>query len=502
MEQEYKMGDPRGFIKYERETPKYRQPLERLEDWKEHDLPFSEEKQRQQGARCMDCGVPFCMSGCPLGNLIPEFNDLVYRGQYEEALRTLHATNNFPEFTGKVCPAQCENACVLGIIEPAVTIKSDEKFIIEKGFDNGWVKPSPPTHRTGKTVAIVGSGPAGLACAQQLNRAGHTVTVFDKAPKAGGLLQWGIPAYKLRKEHVQRRVNILADEGIEFKMSCNVGVDVTWKELQEKYDATVIATGAEKPRDLDVEGRDAKGVYPAVDFLAQNVSRIYNEKYWNMEEDVKATGKNVIVIGGGDTGSDCIGTSLRHGAKSVTNFELLDKSPDERSTGNPWPQYARIYRVSTSMAENFEKGGDVEYAIATKRFIKNEEGHVKAVETVRVEWVEPDGGGRPQLNEVPGSEETWDADLILLAMGFLGPFTEKLVEELGVELTLRGNLKTDDNTKMTSVEGFFAAGDCRRGQSLIVWAIAEGREVAYNVDTYLMKESSLLPRVRLTPYRY
>lgn len=496
------MGDPRGFVKHERETPKSRLPSERLGDWNEHPLHFEEEKNRRQGSRCMDCGVPFCMSGCPLGNMIPDFNDLVYRGKWEEAIRTLHATNNFPEFTGRVCPAPCENACVLGIIEPPVTIKQMESAIIEKAFEEGWIHAEMPENRTDKSVAIVGSGPAGLACAQQLNRAGHLVTIFDKAPKAGGLLHWGIPAYKLKKEIVQRRVQLLEQEGVNFRLNCNIGVEITWKQLHEQFDAVVVATGAEAPRDLSVEGRDAEGVFFAVDFLTQNISRISNESFWNMQEDIKATGKDVIVIGGGDTGSDCIGTSLRHGAKSVTNFELLDKSPLERNEHNPWPQYARIYRVSSSMEENFELDGTTEYTIATKRFLKDKKGRLTGVETVRVNWEAPAGGGRPRLNEIPDSEQVWDAQLVLLAMGFLGPRTQTLVDQLGVDLDLRGNLKTDQKTKMTNVEGVFAAGDCRRGQSLIVWAIAEGREVASNVDAFLMKRRSLLPRVRLTQYQY
>lgn len=496
------MGDPRGFLKHEREVNSLRRPSERLGDWAEHDLPMHEEKKRTQGSRCMDCGVPFCQSGCPLGNLIPDFNDLVFRGQWKEAIRTLHATNNFPEFTGKICPAPCENACVLGIIEPPVTIKMMEKSIVEKAFEAGYIKPQKPVLSTGKKVAIVGGGPAGLACAQQLNRAGHTVTVYERSPKAGGLVQWGIPAYKLRKEIVQRRVGLLTEEGVNFVYDTHVGKDVTWKELQEGNDAVVVAIGAEKPRDLPVQGRDASGVHFAMEFLPQNISKIYNESAWNTQVEIKATGKDVVVIGGGDTGSDCIGTSLRQGARSVTNFELLSKPPGERGTENPWPQYARVYRVSSSMEENFETGGDTEYDILTKEFIKDENGQLKGVKTVQVEWEPSPTGGRPNMNEVPGTEKVWDAQLALLAMGFLGPVTESLVEELGVELDVRSNIKTDEHTKMSSVDGLFAAGDCRRGQSLVVWAIAEGREIASNVDTYLMGKQSLLPRVRLTPYKY
>lgn len=496
------MGDPRGFIKHQRETWSYRKPAERLADWEEQLVELDTEKTRQQGSRCMDCGVPFCMSGCPLGNMIPDFNHLVYKDSMEEALRTLHATNNFPEITGRICPAPCENSCVLGVIEPPVTIKQMEYTIVEKGFEEGLIYPKVPEKRSGKSVAIVGSGPAGLAAAQQLNRAGHLVTVFDKAPKAGGLIQWGIPAYKLRKEVVQRRVELLEKEGVVFKLSCEIGKDVTWKNLHETFDALVVATGAENPRDLPVENRDAKGVHFAMDFLPKNISKIYDEPSWNGGDDISANGKDVIVIGGGDTGSDCIGTSLRQGAKSVTNFELMSKAPDERSAGNPWPQYARVYRVSSSMEENFEKGGKTEYDIATKRFIKDENGNLKGLETVQIDWVFPTDGGRPEMHEVEGSEKIWDCDLALLAMGFLGPITEGLVQELGVALDLRGNIKTDQMNKMTSVDGVFAAGDCRRGQSLVVWAIAEGREVAHHVDKYLTELPSQLPRVRLTPYRY
>jgi glutamate synthase (NADPH/NADH) small chain len=495
------MGDPRGFLKHERDTAALRKPSERLGDWNEHYIAIDDEKKRTQGSRCMDCGVPFCQSGCPLGNLIPDFNDLVYKGQWKEAARTLHATNNFPEFTGKICPAPCENACVLGIIEPPVTIKEMEVSIIEKAFSEGWIKPQIPSFSTGKTVGIIGGGPAGLAAAQQLNRAGHKVTVYEKSPKAGGLAQWGIPAYKLRKEIVQRRVELLAKEGITFIYNTAVGKDVTWKELQSKYDALVISTGAENPRDIGATGRDSDGVHFAMDFLAQNVSRLYSEVPWNTDKEIKATGKDVIVIGGGDTGSDCIGTSLRQGARSVTNFELLGKPTADRTSTNPWPQYARTYRVSTSMEENMEVGGKTEYNILTKEFIKDAKGKLTGVKTVEVEWT-PRENGPPELNEVPGTEKVWPAQLTLLAMGFLGPVTDSLVKELDIDLDVRSNIKTHEHTKMTSVDGIFAAGDCRRGQSLVVWAIAEGREIASNVDSYLIKQDSLLPRVRLTPYKY
>ena len=495
------MGDPRGFLKHQRQTASLRKSSERLGDWEEHYIPLDEEKKRLQGSRCMDCGVPFCQSGCPLGNLIPDFNDLVFKDQWKEALRTLHATNNFPEFTGKICPAPCENACVLGVIEPAVTIKQMEVSIIDKAFEEGYVKAQMPAFKTGKTVAIVGAGPAGLACAQQLNRAGHSITVYERSPKAGGLVQWGIPAYKLRKEVVQRRVDLLTEEGINFVYNTCVGKEISWKELIEKFDAVVVAIGAEKSRDLPAPGRDADGVHYAMEFLPQNISRIYKEEPWNTTHEIKATGKDVVVIGGGDTGSDCIGTSLRQGARSVVNFELLPKPPQDRSGNNPWPQYARVYRVSSSMEENFSTGGQTEYNILTKEFIKDDKGKLKALKTVNVEWT-PRPNGPPAMKEVPGSDKIWNVQLALLAMGFLGPVTESLVKELGVELDVRSNIKTDENTKMTNIKGLFAAGDCRRGQSLVVWAIAEGREIASNVDSYLIGQASLLPRVRLTPYRY
>ena len=495
------MGDPRGFLKHQRQTASLRKPSERLGDWEEHYIPLDEEKKRIQGSRCMDCGVPFCQSGCPLGNLIPDFNDLVFKNQWKEALRTLHATNNFPEFTGKICPAPCENSCVLGVIEPPVTIKQMEASIVDKAFEEGYIRAQMPAFKTGKTVAIVGAGPAGLACAQQLNRAGHSVTVYERSPKAGGLVRWGIPAYKLRKEVVQRRVDLLVEEGIRFVYNTAVGKDISWKELKEKFNAVVVAIGAEKPRDLPVLGREADGVHYAMEFLPQNISRIYKEEPWNTQHEIKATGKDVVVIGGGDTGSDCIGTSLRQGARSVVNFELLPKPPQDRSGNNPWPQYARVYRVSSSMEENFNVGGTTDYNILTKEFIKDEKGKLKAVKTVGVEWTPRPNGG-PAMSEVPGTEKIWNVQLALLAMGFLGPVTESLVKELGVELDVRSNIKTDENTKMTNIKGLFAAGDCRRGQSLVVWAIAEGREIASNVDAYLTGQPSLLPRVRLTPYKY
>ncbi|WP_020677266.1 glutamate synthase subunit beta [Geopsychrobacter electrodiphilus] len=492
------MGDPRGFIKHGRRD-KTIQPVEvRLQNYDEHyDYP-SEEKIKTQAARCMDCGVPFCMTGCPLGNLIPEWNDLVYRGKWEQALRALHATNNFPEFTGRVCPAPCETSCVLGINEPAVTIKLHEVSIVDKGFEEGWIIPQPPVKRSTHTVAVIGSGPAGLACAQQLNRAGHKVTVFEKTDRAGGLLMYGIPHYKLRKEKVQRRIDLLAAEGIEFIYSCEIGKDRSFAEVKSAFDAVVIATGAEEPRDLPVEGRELDGIHFAMEFLPEQ-----NRANWGdadiaalhpKKQVISAEGKRVIVIGGGDTGSDCIGTSLRQGAASVVNFELLDQPPAERGANNPWPQWSRIMRVSSSVEEMAANGGKVYYEIMTTRFL-GERGSITGLETVKIVWA----NGRPE--KVTGSEQIWPCDLVLLAMGFLGPRSE-LVKQIGCETDQRSNITTDTKTRMSSVDGVFAAGDCRRGQSLVVWAISEGREVARCVDEYLTGSPSLLPQVRLEAFVY
>ena len=492
------MGDPRGFIKHGRRDRTLQTVNSRLQHHDEHYNYPSEEKVKTQASRCMDCGVPFCMTGCPLGNLIPEWNDLVYRGQWKQALQALHATNNFPEFTGRVCPAPCETSCVLGINEPAVTIKLHEVSIVDKGFEEGWIVPQPPAQRSGKTVAIIGSGPAGLACAQQLNRAGHRVTVIERTDRAGGLLMYGIPHYKLHKEKVQRRIDLLVAEGIDFRYSCEVGKDMSFAEIKSSFDAVVIATGAEEPRDLPVEGRELNGIHFAMEFLPQqnrinwgdqNIAALHSKK-----QTINAKGKKVIVIGGGDTGSDCIGTSMRQGATSVVNFELLEQPPVMRSTDNPWPQWSRIMRVSTSVEEMHVFGGDVHYEIMTTRFIGRDK-NVTGLETVRVDWV----NGRPE--QVPGSEQLWKCDLVLLAMGFLGPRTELLIQS-GCETDLRSNITTDPKTRMSSVDGVFAAGDCRRGQSLVVWAISEGREVARCVDEYLTGSQSLLPKVRLEPFVY
>jgi NAD(P)H-dependent glutamate synthase small subunit len=493
------MGDPKGFMKHTRSTPKLLPVDERLAHHEEHYEQFNDEQIKTQASRCMDCGVPFCMTGCPLGNLIPEWNDLVFRGRWQEALAALHATNNFPEFTGRVCPAPCENSCVLGINEPPVSIKLHEVSIVDKGFSMGWIKPEIPPARTGKKVAIIGGGPAGLACAQQLNRAGHQVTVFEKNDRAGGLLMYGIPHYKLRKEKVQRRIDLLAAEGITFRYNTTVGVDLTWEQIKGSFDAAVISTGAEQPRDLSIPGRELEGVHFAMEFLPQS-----NRRNWGdadpaalhpKKQVIYAQGKKVIVIGGGDTGSDCIGTSLRQGATQVINFELLPEPPGGRTAGNPWPQWARIKRISSSVEEMTDKGGDVHYSLATKKFY-GDNGKVKGLQTVKLDWSK----GKPE--EVPGSEQNWDCDLALLAMGFLGPRRNGLLEQVGCAIDQRGNIQTDPESRMSTVPGVFAAGDARRGQSLIVWAISEGREVARCVDSYLMKQESLLPKVRIEAFAY
>ncbi|MBA3697471.1 MAG: glutamate synthase subunit beta [Planctomycetes bacterium] len=493
------MGDPKGFMKHTRQAPKYLPAEQRLVNHEEHIEELSDEQVKTQSSRCMDCGVPFCMTGCPLGNLIPEWNDMIFRGRWQEALAALHATNNFPEFTGRVCPAPCENSCVLGINEPPVTIKLHEVSIVDKGFSMGWIKPEPPSVRTGKKVAVIGGGPAGLACAQQLNRAGHQVTVFEKFDRAGGLLMYGIPHYKLRKEKVQRRIDLLTAEGIEFRYNTTVGETIPWEQVKSAYDAVVISTGAEAPRDLPVPGRELDGVHYAMEFLPQS-----NRANWGdadiaalhpKKQKIWAKGKKVIVIGGGDTGSDCIGTSLRQGATSVINFELMPCPPDERTKGNPWPQWARVKRISSSVDEMTSKGGAVHYSLATKLFA-GKDGKVTGLTTVELDWT----SGKPV--EKPGSEKTWECDLVLLAMGFLGPRKNGLLEQVGCALDERSNVKTDVNTRMSSVPGVFAAGDARRGQSLIVWAIAEGREVARCVDEYLIKQDSLLPKVRIEAFAY
>lgn len=472
------MGKITGFLEIARETPQRRPVAERVNDWFEVYQPFPDEKVRAQGARCMDCGVPFCHTGCPLNNIIPDWNDMVYRDRWRDAIRQLHATNNFPEFTGRICPAPCEASCVLGINEPPVTIKTIERSIIDKAWDEGWIKPEVPLQRTGKKVAVVGSGPAGLAAAQQLARAGHLVTVFEKNDRAGGLLRYGIPDFKMEKHHIDRRMEQMEAEGVTFKTNCHVGVNVTVEELRKEFHAILLAGGAEQPRDLNVPGRELKGIHFAMEFLPLNNKRnagdAVPEGRW-----ISATDKNVIIIGGGDTGADCLGTSHRHKAKSVRQFEIMPMPPAERADSTPWPLWPLMLREESS----HEEGGERHWSILTTRFISDGDGNVKALETV-------EAGPAPKFEPAPGSEKQYDADLVLLAMGFTGPVKTGLLEQLGVELDQRGNVKADENFA-TSVDGVFAAGDARRGQSLVVWAIAEGRKAARGIDEYLMGSSRL-----------
>ncbi len=485
------MGKPTGFIEFGRKVVPYADPKTRVANYDEFLVDVPEEHLTTQSARCMDCGVPFCHShnGCPVDNLIPEWNHLVYQGEWREALDRLHKTNNFPEFTGRVCPAPCEGACVLGIHEPAVTIKNIENAIIDKGFEMGWVKPEPASEKTGKKVAVIGSGPAGLAAAQQLARAGHGVTVYERDDRIGGLLMYGIPNMKLDKRIVERRVEQLRQEGVVFSPRTNVGVDITLAKLREDFDAVILATGATRPRDLPIEGRDAEGIHFAMDFLRPNTKALL-DKSTEDPNYITAEGKKVIVIGGGDTGTDCIGTSIRQGCTSMVNFELLPKPPTERAADNPWPEWPKIFRVDYGHQESEAKFGKDprEFCVLSKRFLV-EGGKVKGVETVRVEW-EKDESGRYQMKEVPGSEQTFEADLIFLAMGFLGP-EDEVLGQIEVERDGRSNFLAEYGRFETNVDGIFAAGDCRRGQSLIVWGIAEGRGCARAVDEYLMGESSL-----------
>ena len=487
------MGKPTGFLDYERQTVPYEDPLVRLQSFDELFLPVADEHLATQGARCMDCGVPFCLSasGCPIDNLIPEWNDLVYKGRWRQALERLHLTNNFPEFTGRVCPAPCEGACVLGITDPPVTIKNIENAIIDRGFEEGWVTAQPPEVRTRKKVAIVGSGPAGLAAAAQLNKAGHRVTVYEREDRIGGLLMYGIPNMKLDKRAVvNRRVNLMKQEGVEFQTGAHVGVDIEIADLRRDHDAVLLACGATKPRDLKIPGRELEGVHFAMEFLTANTrslldSNLRDGNYIGAEE------KRVIVIGGGDTGTDCIGTSMRHGCVSLVNFELLPQPPAERAADNPWPEWPRIFRVDYGHAEVQAKfGADPRvFSILSKRFLDDGNGRVAGIETVQVDWAKDDDG-RFQMKEVAGTERTFEADLVLLAMGFLGP-EETLPEQLRLETDARSNFKAAYGEYATSVDGVFAAGDCRRGQSLVVWAINEGRGAAHAIDEYLMGASDL-----------
>jgi glutamate synthase (NADPH) small chain len=494
------MGKTTGFMEYAREAKHERAPAERVKDWSESHPPYGEDVLRKQGARCMDCGIPFChtgrliagmASGCPVNNLIPEWNDLVYRGQWEEAYIRLAKTNNFPEFTGRVCPAPCEGSCTLGINEPPVTIKLIEQEIVDRAFAAGLVKPQGPTARTGKRVAVVGSGPAGLACAQQLNRAGHLVTVFERADRAGGLLMYGIPNMKLDKSLVDRRVKQLADEGVRFVTGTEIGKHIPADRLTKEYDALVLCGGATQGRDLPVDGRGLKGIHLAMEFLTLNTKSLLDSKHGDGKY-ISAKGKAVVVIGGGDTGTDCVGTAIRHGARSLTQLEILPRPPDERAADNPWPQWPKTFKTDYGQEEAKALWGrdPRDFAILTKRFLDDGQGNVKALEAVQVEWKKgADGRFGPQ--EIPGTLRTISADLVLLALGFVGPEKPALTQ-LGVKLDDRGNVWTDEN-KMTSVPGIFAAGDMSRGQSLVVWAIREGRQAAQSVDRYLEYGETVLP---------
>ncbi len=476
------MGKPDGFLEINRETPTRRPVDERLHDYREVYKPFPELKLMEQGARCMDCGVPFCHTGCPLGNIIPDWNDLVYRGRWEEAIRRLHATNNFPEFTGRLCPAPCEEACVLGINAPPVTIKNIEQSIIEKAFSEGWVVPEPPERRTGKKVAVIGSGPAGLAAAQQLNRAGHWVTVFERADRIGGLLRYGIPEFKMEKKILDRRLQIMEAEGITFKTNANVGQNVAVADLRRDFDAIVLAGGSTLPRDLPIPGRELQGIHFAMDFLPLQNKRCEGDKIPNAQF-IDAKGRDVVIIGGGDTGADCLGTVHRHGCRAVVQLELLPKPPPQRDISMPWPYWPTIMRTSSA----HEEGGARDFSVLTKEFL-GKNGKLEKLHCVRLEWVNQNG--RMTMQEVAGSDFDIPAQLALLAMGFVSPETKGMVERLGCQLDPRSNVQADDDY-MTSVEGVFVAGDMRRGQSLIVWAIWEGRECAVGVDRYLMGYSDL-----------
>ena len=472
----------RGFLYYKREELADEPPGKRIAHWDEFTEKPAPDKIKEQAYRCMDCGVPFCQSGCPLGNIIPDFNDLVKDDHWKEALDNLHSTNNFPEFTGRVCPAPCEAACVLGINEPPVTIKIVEKEIGDRGWKEDWIKPEPPAKRTGKRVAIVGSGPAGLAAAQQLNRAGHSVVVYERDDEAGGLLTYGIPDFKLNKEIVRRRLRQMEQEGVEFRCNAAVGTDVPVSELDE-YDASLITTGATQPRDLPIPGRELDGIHFAMDFLTQQNRRVSGKEVH--EAPITAKDKRVVILGGGDTGSDCHGTSIRQGAAEVWSFELLPKPPDDRADSTPWPMWPLMLRTSSS----HEEGGKRDWSVLTKAF-SGEDGRVKKLHGVRLTWEHGGANGRPQMKEVPGSEFEIECELVLLALGFVHP-EHSVPNQMGLELDERGNVKADEVSYKTSREGVFAAGDARRGQSLVVWAISEGREAARSIDFYLMGHTDL-----------
>ncbi|MGB8275833.1 MAG: glutamate synthase subunit beta [Alphaproteobacteria bacterium] len=482
------MGKPTGFLEIERHDRRYRKVPERVKTWREFVLPLPDDAAQKQAARCMDCGVPFCHSGCPVNNLIPDWNDLIYRGLWRQALETLHSTNNFPEFTGRICPAPCEEACTLNINSQPVTIKTIECSIIDKGFAEGWVQPQPPAHRTGKRAAVIGSGPAGLACAQQLARAGHDVVLFEKSDRIGGLLRYGIPDFKMEKSLIDRRTAQMAAEGVVFRTNCHVGVDITGEELLGEFDAVALTCGSEKPRDLPVPGRALKGIHFAMEFLTQQNKRVAGDKVAEREEDgaILATDRNVIVIGGGDTGSDCIGTSTRQRAASITQLEILPRPPDQENKDFTWPYWPLKFRTSSSQEEGCER----EFSVVTKEFAADGQGRVAALRCARVEW-RKGADGRMAMVEVPKGEFEIKADLVLLAMGFVHPVHEGLVKGLSLALDGAGNVKADTNQYRTSVAKVFAAGDTRRGQSLVVWAIREGRQCASAVDEFLMGYSEL-----------
>ncbi|EUJ26904.1 glutamate synthase subunit beta [Listeria cornellensis] len=488
------MGKPTGFIEYDRIPSPVRDPLTRTRDWNEYSLPMPVADLQIQAARCMDCGVPFChtgeeikngVSGCPLHNLIPEWNDAVYRGEWREALDLLLKTNNFPEFTGRVCPAPCEGSCTVAISEPAVGIKSIEKAIIDRGFEEGWIQAQAPQKRTGKRIAIIGSGPAGLACADQLNKAGHNVTVFEKSDRIGGLLMYGIPTMKLEKDSINRRVNLMAEEGVEFVTNVEAGKDITMAQLKKEYDSVVLATGAGNARDVKLPGRDAKGIHFAVDYLTQSIKDNLDNKG---VQSLSAEGKNVIVIGGGDTGADCVATALRQGAKSIYQFGLRDKLPDLRAIQNPWPQFPKVFQMDYAHSEAQAVYGDDprQYLVSSTEFIKNEKGELTGLRTIDVDHVDAERN----LHEVPGSEKIWDADMVLIAIGFAGA-TPSVFQDFKVGKTKRHTIEAAKGFYRTDVEGIFACGDARYGQSLVVTAINEGREAAREVDFYLMGETFL-----------
>ncbi len=472
------MGKPTGFLEYTREAPHRRPVLERVNDWFEVYQDFPKEQAQQQAARCMDCGVPFCHTGCPVNNLIPDWNELAFRGRWQEAVRTLHSTNNFPEFTGRICPAPCEAACVLGINEPPVTIKAVEQKIIDYAFLEGWIQPERPVHRTARRVAIVGSGPAGLAAAQQLNRAGHLVTVFEKHDRLGGLLRYGIPDFKMEKWVLDRRLKQLREEGIEFRTGFTIGLDLTGDELLKQFDAVLLATGAEAPREVTIPGRELKGIHFAMDYLTQQNRRSAGDRILP-EEEISAAGKHVVIIGGGDTGADCLGTAHRQKAASVHQLQIHPAPPDSRHPATPWPDWPLMLRIEAA----HEEGGAREWSVLTTHFSGDDCGNVSKLHAVRI-------GPKPKLERFPDSEFYLDADLILIAIGFQGPVRNGLLEQLPVQFDKRGNVATDENY-MTSIPGVFTAGDMRRGQSLVVWAIAEGRKAAHHIDRHLMGCSQL-----------